>query len=468
MMKLVHNKFRFVTILSLALVSFLITIFIVLDQNVKVHVRFNELEGEVANAKTVNQRLKFFFSGPVNKKNEQLFVAVEPAATYTTSWSNNTLFVIFKENLANATEYSVTVEGLKDVYGNDVASYTSTFTTQAAYFAYLEKSLDDGLNRIIMSDPLLESKKVLFEASMIKSYAIRNDFLAVVVSDGLTDNLLLKNLKNDEVKNFGKHNVLIDRVALSPTMEQLAYLEQSVNPQEDYVIPQSDSLIKLYDIASGETYDYNPKETAMQTVDFSYTSDGQALLYRSSDAYYFLAPWLSQEDVVQLGRYLDDGGFNRDGSKLIFVAFDFTSNELKAQQLFEYDSERKATALTDGSIPVIDPMYFYNSDKLIFAERYEELDRTPGLYKIVSLGTDGQKVQLVFEEGVSLELPRLSYDDRYVVLEQYTSSELLLFDNRRQFGFQTKPPFAELVVFDLQTQKLVTNRVHGIDAQWIN
>lgn len=67
----------------------------------------------------------------------------------------------------------------------------------------------------------------------------------------------------------------------------------------------------------------------------------------------------------------------------------------------------------------------------------------------------------------SLEFPKPSYDDKFIVIEKYTQDELLDYTKQRDFVFETKPSTAELVVYDTQRNVLYQNGSRGINALWV-
>ncbi|MFW5703089.1 MAG: hypothetical protein ACOCXP_03965, partial [Candidatus Dojkabacteria bacterium] len=65
------------------------------------------------------------------------------------------------------------------------------------------------------------------------------------------------------------------------------------------------------------------------------------------------------------------------------------------------------------------------------------------------------------------ELPKVSPDNRYVLLEAYTKAALQDYSAQRAKGFQAKPENSSLRVYDLQKGEWLALELAGFNAAWL-
>ncbi len=462
------DKFNLIMSFSIVVILILILIFVYLNLNTAPHVRFVEINGDQNSLGIKDQRVKVYFSGPMNKDSSAHYVTINPSANFSTSWSNNTLFIIFKGNLIASTDYQIKIsKDMKDVYGKNLTEdFLYNFKTENLHLAYIQKNSQSD-QQIILADPDFQNPKVLFQTSNIKLFALNKDYLVVVTDSEGIDSLQFKNLKTGEIKKFDLGSVTIDRLDFSPVANQFIYLTQEIEKKDEYTQPSNQIDLNLYDIDSGTNKILNSDYLSIQIIDMKYSADGGSILFKSSDSYYYIIPIDNPSDKTVLERFLADGGFNKDSDKIIYIAYDPLSTYTKAQYLTVYTSDRKQKKLTNGDVPVLDPEYDFTDDDIIFAQEYKELPTTKGIYEIVKIDNKGNEKVLLKDEDRSLELPRISPDDRYIVIERYTKQNLLNFEDQRNYLFQTKPSSASLIVLDQKDKKLIDNNIIGIEAMWV-
>lgn len=461
------EKFNIAIFLSTGVILLLILLFIFLNLSSKTHVRFVQIDGGQESAEINNNQIKVFFSGPMNKDSSDRFINIDPSVEFSTAWSNNTLFITLHSNLSSSTEYNLTISNkMADIYGEPLGEdFTYTFVSEDLSLAFLQS--ESETKKVILSDPNLDNFKELYQSPYLKLFDLNDEFLAVVERIDDLDNLKLINLRTGFIKDFNLKSVVIDKIDFSPIDNKFIYISQKVNPQNGYNILSGEVEMKIYDIDSDQTTLLNPGQTLVQTVDVKFSPDGGSILYKTGDGYFNLMPLNNTNDVVQLGRFLAEGGFNGSGNKVVFIGFDAVESFTEYQFIVQLNADRSQKKITDGSNGVLDPRFYNNEESILYAEKYKELESTKGLYRIVKYMEDGDIEEVLSDSNESLELPIISPDDRYIAIEKYTASSLLNFENQRNFLFQTKPDRATLIVYDLLEKMVINKDISGIDARWI-
>jgi hypothetical protein len=467
MTDILKDKFRLAVFTTFLLMFAGICFFAILNLTGRTHVRFVEVKTANQALETVDQIIKFNFSAPVNKDSTQNFITITPQAEFSTAWSNNTLFLVFKENLSYSTTYKVLISGMKDRYAQSVEDYSYEFTTKKAQLAYIQKSISEEGDSLVISDADFGNKNTVFQSETIQRFAANSQYAAVVTEVKGENDIQIVKLSDKSRLDLGLENTLIQSIEFSPVRNEIAYTAQKIIVEGDSVFPQTEMKVLIYDIDSKITTEFKPLGSSNNILNIKYSRDGMNLLYKTVDSYYFYLPLNDPEAIVQLGRYLGDGGTNFANDKIVFVTFDPLQTFSSSQYLSVFNADRTIQNITDGSIPVFDPMYYYRSDNLVFSQKSRDLEMTPGLYKIVEMSEDGGVKDILTDDDHSLELPKISPDDRYVAIERYSEYDLLSFTDRRNFGFQSKPATAGLVIYDLQEKNLIDTGVLGIEAQWI-
>lgn len=461
------EKFNIAITISLIGILVLTILFIFLNLEVTTHVRSFEVNGGAEKAELKNTTVKVSFSGPMNKDSSDRFISVSPSTEFSTAWSNNVLYVIFKKNLNSNTEYSVKVSSeMKDVYNKNLSKdFVYDFKTESLNLAFIKS--ENNTKKVVLTDANLENSKDLFNSPDLRLFALNKDYLVVVTRKDNLDNLQLLNLKNGFIRNFNIESSVIERIDFSPLKNEFIYLTQEVTKISGYNSLSDRIDIHQYNIDTNESRIINADQPALQVIDIKYLPDGESIMYKTADGYYNLMPINNPNSQTQLGRFLADGGFNNNGDKAVFVGFDPAQTFAQYQYIIQLNADRSQENITDGSFGALDPQYFNNDNSLVFAQKYKELEATKGIFKIVRLNEDKSVDSILEDENQSLELPKVSPDDRYIVIEKYTEEALLDYQNQRNFLFQTKPNNASLIIYDLVEKKIIDHNIQGIEAKWV-
>ncbi|MEP7104056.1 MAG: Ig-like domain-containing protein [Candidatus Dojkabacteria bacterium] len=478
------KRFNYKKIISIVLIVLTLTLLllIILNASSEPHIRFIDVEGGKENAEFLQQRIKIYFSRPVEKTadNKSIdfrgYIKIDPQIDFNLSWNGNTLNIIPKNTLDEDTEYKLDVlPGFKDVYGNTIEDkFEYTFKTKALNFAYLEKNYPAAKDKVISRDAKNTNSKVLAEDNNIKQYSINKDYITLItINSDLTNTIKIINLKDNSTKDLSFNKASVSKIDLSNTLNAFIYIYQQVEPKGQFLQPLSGNLIKIYDLSTGAITDFNPQNTASDVMDASFSPDGKSILYRSSDSYYFLAPLDNSSDPISIGKYTGTGGFNFDGTKIIFTSYDPLATYSSFPFVVIFTSDRKTINITDPANYIVDPKFFNKDDNILFGEKDQDLLGSQGIFKIVN-GIKGEASvgDYTFKDSMSdsvrsLELPMASWDDNYIITERYGKEALLDYQNQRSFINQAKPYKADLVIFDLKNNTILTEVKNGIDAKWL-
>lgn len=464
------DNFYKATIFVIGVLTILIAVFVYLNSLRGPHVRNIELEGQQMRAEYVDQRLRIQFSRPIQRENVSELIKIEPDAEYSISFIRNDLQLIFSENLNSNQEYKLTVsKDLKDIYNESlIDDYTFTFKTKEQKFAFIKKADPEETNskdKVIESSIDLKSQITLFESDQIKYFVRYSNLLAVVeINPDRTQNLVL--LENGDIKKdfkFQNKNIIsIDLVAPN----HLLYILQSVEARDNFLIPQNRAEIFIYDIQKEEGRVFNPKNTGVDAIYAKFSPDGSSAIYKTSDSFFYLSEISEESDPIAIGRFQTTGGFNPKLNKIIFTEFDPLQNYSSFPFISIFSSDREISNVTDGTIYILDPTFFKKTDDIIYAERHKELEGTAGIFKIVSI-IDDEKIDILEDKQYSLEIPKVSFDDRYLLIEKYSQFDLLDYKNQRDFFNYRKPLYADLVIYDMVAKKVVGVMENSIEGEWL-
>ena len=110
-------------------------------------------------------------------------VTIEPAAPFTVSTDADAITVQFDDRLANATDYSVRVDGVTSPYENVESTIDYSFTTSQASFYYLDRADpttgSDDQDQIIRAGVSDGRRESVVRATQIQDYAVVDDLVVV-------------------------------------------------------------------------------------------------------------------------------------------------------------------------------------------------------------------------------------------------------------------------------------------------
>lgn len=423
-------------------------------------------QGDAKTISPVNTVLQVRFSQLMDRASVESGLQISPAQKYRTSWSTNSLVITFENNLESATAYTLRIAGsVQNIYGLGlIEDFQYKFSTIAPQFTYIEHSAEDK-DTIINYDILSNVRTELVSTAKIEQFSQKTNSLAFATSPLVGGELYLRDLNSQtQTKiDLGPGLWRVDKLIFAPGVKQeLAIAADQVELSGEIVIPQSNSQLFLYDIPNRQL----KLVEGHAPLELIYTPDGDGILYRSEDAVYYLLD-LQTNDVTDLGRHLSTGGFSKDRNKVLFVDYDLANPEVKYPNINVYNDSRQSVSLTDGTEFDADPQYFHLDTSIAFAAQFAELEGTRGLFGIKVLNPNKKQLLFIKQPGKSLEFPKVSPDDRYLVIEQYTPDQLLDYTNMRNYVYATRPYDATLRVYDLQTRQFLPIDLEGVEAEWV-
>jgi hypothetical protein len=470
------QKFNQLTIIIFSILLTVIVIFGFLSSTTEPHVRSIGLVGETNNADFINQKFEVFFNRPIQTSegntpiDTKKFINIEPQIEYNFTWVNNNLLIIPKQNLQSDTRYKLSIlKGLSDIYSEVIPNdYILEFKTKEQLFVYQEKNYPGSNDKIIRRNVSGSFSEVLLEEENIKSFSVNANHLVAVLTKDKLDSIVLVNLKNKQTKQIDFQSSTIHKVDVSNSSNNFLYIYQDVKFNQNFLEPLTYNLVKIYNIDSSETFDFNPAKSNSDILDAQFSPDGLTILYRASDSNYFLSSAETEDAPIGIARFTGTGGFNQDGTKVVFSNYD----PLETYSIFPFvvifNSDRESFNLTKGDKYVIDPVFFNTTNDVVYSERFEELLGSQGFFQIIKSDLEGNKELLFQDETRSLELPKLSLDDKYLITEAYTEVNLLDYLNQRSFINQRKPFTADLIIIDTETKQKFIEIKNGINAIWLN
>lgn len=467
-----HNKFIFAVITTLLL---LIGLLAYVNNNSTPKITGFSVAGGPNNAQFINQSIKIDFNRPMrNVSLTKADILMTPEANFTTSWSGNSLYIYFYENLQANTQYQLTLTtNIEDQYQKFLAeNVTYTFKTQNYQFTYLEDTSSE--DKIILAD--IENKRsTLFFSENIQLYDINPNYLVTISIVNEVDSLIsitdISEKDNPiEVKNFVLANTKIARLDVSPTLSEFSYLAQRIEKSpEGFLIPKSGSLIYRYDIQQDSSTTINPDETANDALVLAYSGDGRYLLYRGTGAQFYIIDLKDPSKAIILGQFQSFAGINFDASYILFSDFDILGTFTQLPFVVRFKViDRSTEVLTDPSEYVIDPQFFQTKNSILYSRQYREAIGSQGLFEVVLRNDTNQIIQIIREDNFSLELPQPSVDDSFIAAEKYSEKALQDIQNTRSLILQRKPKDASIVIFDTNSSKKILEIENGYELRWIN
>ena len=243
------DKFTKVTIASILILIFLIFFFIFLGTFRKNHIREINISGGEESANFSDSKLIVKFARPIQRENIKERISISPETEFNVNFINNDLQLTFPNDLDESREYKVTLKkGILDIYGDELeGEFNYEFQTKKEYITYLNKGVGGDKDKIIQSNKEFNNKKILFESEKIKDFKkYENNLLVTIVNSDLTENLILKNLGLNSIRDFKLEKESILSIDINDN--SVLFLSQRVEPKGRFLAPQGNSSINLFDI----------------------------------------------------------------------------------------------------------------------------------------------------------------------------------------------------------------------------
>lgn len=460
------NSFTKITATTTLLLLSSIILFAFLGENKAPRVKGEiELEGSKNEAESINQKLIVNFTSPMNQTSVSESFSITPEVRHDIYWVDNRANIYIRENLIYDTEYTVHIKSsAEDVYGNNFKNdYQFSFRTKKRILAIQQRGAEDS---IIYTNENFENPEVVFKASDIKLYDATENFVAIVTTPkNSASTLTLKNISKNEEINIPINKSIINSVDLSFKEDLLIFIEQPIEEQLGYVIPGEITQVKIYNIDTGDLSTLELPEYISYILNAEINPDDRSLLIKGPESTYYLVDIYNPDNPVSLGTHLSASGFTSNFQELVLVDAPFSIPGANFPIILTLDNNNKQTRITNGDVYSIDPAHFHNKNVLIYSEQTEGPEDS---FDIIEYNKQTQEKRILLEGGNNdLELPRISFDDRFITIERYSEEDLAQYEGLRNIGFLSKPYNATILVYDVLQGKLTGKELTAVNAIWI-
>ncbi len=450
------------------LIAFIILLAIVAETT-SASLREVSLEGTNQNAELVDQQLTFRLSRPL--ENDSLTkenIQVDPAVGFEFISRGEQLIVAFTQALAADTAYQIKVVDAVDIFGEPVAEFSHEFRTKSLRIVYLENNPAGELDRIMATDLDNTNPIELYVSYDIIQFSKHEQTICIIKQNGKVSEAILIDLETAEQTVLFGDNYDVYDAHFTSDGSKIYLLAQTVEAYEDYVIPLTGKQVYMFATAEKYMAALDLGEYAVDIDDLQISPAGDAILIKSAfDSIYYLVDVYGGDDAYPLGRFMGSSGFNLRGNEILFTSIFGDFDTFPYIELID-DKKQKIT-LTDKQIFTQDPAFFSEDDRIAYSKQVQAMPDSKGLFGIVV--SDRESELLTFSQadlGLSIEYPKVSPDNRYILVESYTLAQIQDYENQRLISsVNSKPSFAKLKVYDLETKTFLESfAVSGIEAVW--
>lgn len=428
----------------------------------------NLAQGDKLHAGLLTQQVMIHFSRPMNQAQTERVVHISPEVKTNTSWANDTLFFSFATSLKTDQKYTVTITPQAiDTYGRHLANnVVFQFQTQKAQFVY-----QDNQDQLELGD-LGGQTHPITQHKVIKAFEVNQAAQEVVYlnqpSDQASTEIYLYHLNSGQTERIAPQlSGQIITAQLNRDGTQLFFLLNTQLPK-----PIFDQNGNEQDFAS-TVYQYNLK-TKQLTVSnlmkvfpnleyFWVASDGNTFLVNDMNGQYYLHSMLSNSTIT-VGKFSEYRGGTKRGDRLLFVDSSPQYNYVQGVVLYNGEPHRITDPKENAATPDISQDGSYIAYSFI-PKNLVGVDGQKGIRVIA--WPDQTQVVNIFDPAVSLELGKISPDNQYLAVEQYTQDQLRDLVHLRKYGEPNKPESAVLRFIDLTTGHELPLSLPGKQLQWV-
>lgn len=440
-----------------------------LNENQLPYVQNVGVRGGAETADFVGQQITLYFSRPMDPDSFVDQVTISPQVELKQYWNFSNLVLIPQQTLEPDTKYTLTVSSqIKDIYGERLASdFNYDFTTIPRKLAYISRGAEQ--DSIVVTDLSMQQNEELFSAANIRLFGINRTHLAVVnaTSTG-SSRLSVVNLANKQTEVIEEGDVRISALSTSSALPKMLYSIQPIKEYNGIAVPTATHIVKVYDFETRQTTQLQPAFEVGDYVDVRFTRDGLGVMFRDEQGVYYLMDLGQPELNISLGKHIAVSDFDYDSSRVIVLDQPIGPSYLTFPSVALFTKDRDQDPLYDGEEFVIDPVFLPTQNAVLLAKLHKDFPGSKGIFKIVRLDLETRAEQVLLTDNEnSLELPRISIDGAYAIIERYTKEDLVNYTGLRNIEFQTKPAGANLIILNLATKEVIDSNVRGVNAVWI-
>jgi|GEM_PF-6269196 len=462
--KLNSDKLIWLVVFILVLASFVLGI---LSLSTGFTVRsFNVLDQKSPKVDLYNQSFAVYFNRPILAgQNLDKLVQIEPVQKLYFSIIGDELLIQTSQILEANTDYTLTInKELLDIFNKPLTSdYKANFATRPLDLYYVKTNT--GSTELVRQQFDSGDEEIIYKDSNIVRYQVGQNMLAAINQisfDVQTLNLIDLNTKKAQLPLPNNYSVYDFQFV--PNQPFAYFTARIAEESAQYGVIYSTRKLYLLNLKTLK-FELVAMPSAIEDIEELVISpDGQALLYKdTAESIFYLMDVTDSVNPVSIGKYVSTSGFNFSSQKLLFTAADFM-NGTGSPFTVSVDADRKSQILQSDALGNIDPVWANSSDLIILSKQYADLVNTKGLYKL-ELIDKSQIINSFIKQGESLELAQISPDDRYIVVENYTITQLQDLDNLRPIGYQAKPGKGKLLVIDAKNWQVI-KEIEAINALW--
>lgn len=427
---------------------------------------FNVSGGDRFRAEIYNQSFSLYFNRPILPEQDlESLISIEPPQQLYFSSIGSELLVQPSINLQANTEYTITLSNeLKDVFGTTIGEDLEVeFKTRPLDLYYTTNSGD--FTSLIRRNIDTDSEDTVVTLQDLVNYSIGRDFVSLInrLTFDEQELVILNTRNNEQIRPLPPEYSVYD-FQFIPNQPLAYFTARTATEDPEYGLIYSTRKLYLLNLDDFSFEAVLIPELIEDLEELIISPDGQALIFRdTSESIYYLMDVTDSLNPVSLGKYVAASGFNFNSQQLMFTGADFVDSSGEPYTL-TVNAERAVDGVQPDTIANIDPDWANTTNAIVLAKRYSELENTKGLFQL-ELVVDKQVVRSIRVENESLELPRVSPDDSYIVAEKYTQENLQNLENLRSIGYQAKPGFGKLVIIDAVTWQILTE-IDGLNASW--
>lgn len=462
---------KFTQIFGISVGSLVIVLVVLLLLNTGSGLRIRQvvIEGGFSEAEISSQQIVVRFNRPMAKQNWEELVTIEPEAEISFLERGTDLFIFFPKNIIANSEYTLSLSAeIKDIYEEPLGeTETVNFTTRKLELYGQNLGEDETtISRWVL--PEMEKSDLYSTDKSIRQYDVSSDFIAVVEevkSEVYAVKLLNVNTRSEQwLTDTDSESAYA--VQFVPARNLLYILKEKITYIDEYPVSDGGRSLFLYSLDTGASTKLSLNEQIRDVDEFKVSQDGRTILLRdSADAQYYVVDANNSANSLALGKFASTGGISPDNSKVAFSKLDLVGNTPEPF-IVTVNEEKEETIISKVSAYSIDPYYASTTDQIIYSRRFEEIEGSRGLFEVFLLKSEDGIMTRLKESGLSLELPQLSPDDKFVVVESYMPEQLLDYANLRILGFQAKPNTSVAKIYSVADTGLVADLEDTINLKW--
>lgn len=416
------------------------------------------------------------FDRPMDRESLLAAVNFNQDLQYKASILGEKLVIAFQEVLPADAQIELNIAAsARDIYRRNLGQdFQFTFRTPQMKLAYLQRvPLDDFNNddRIVIANADGSEPQTLFLTKDILMYDIgAGNWAAVSMDPAGRHTITVGNVDSDLRTELELGEIQVASLDISIDGKWLVANVQSVKVEQNLAIPKQEiHRVMLYNLETKKLEEFKTSIPILDFISAQFIPDGSALLIKGTNGMnnnYYLVNLHDGNEFVDLGVYMELSDFAQNGDYFLGISSPYANPDALFPQIVRVSANREPKNIGDSALQnIIDTVSF--QDEIIGAILYSPVERTRGLYELIKLDpTTGKFSTLIRLTDLSVELPQISPDNNYLVAEIYTTEQLQNFQGLRNLGYQTKPYGGNLLIYDLNKNEVVKDKIDGINAVW--